>query len=257
MFTRDSDSKVAIRLYSTYYQPIMSVVLGSYFTAEVNVISWNKAYSVFPLPTFIQRTCYLLSSWTKGTTNSAQVLSRRGLNVQGVMWPEDNRRNHPIRRRRRIGDRFTWTIPFDTREVQTSKTPDYVLEYACFEVYGLATDFADIDDENGGVRNYTLWMEMLDSKVLKYRYTYGEDEMRDFFMARLHASTIIELLKLNAAERPTEYREILNNTRDIDLDLRDFDPPASWTYRDDDIPKWYKAFEKHNPERVDSEQMAI
>ena len=259
IFTRDTDGKVAIRLHSAS-QPVQNIVIGTYFTAEVNIISWNKAYSVFPLPTFILKTCYLLQSWDERTANSAQVLSRRGLNVQGVMWPEDNRRNHPIRRRRRIGDRFTWTIPFDTREVRTSKTPDYVLEYACFEVYGLATDFVDIeyhDDENGGVRNYTVWMEMLDSKVLKYRYTYGDDDMRDFFMARLHASTIIELHKLNAAERPTRYREILHNTRDIDLDLRDFNRPASWTYRDDDIPKWYKAFEKHNPELVDSEQMAI
>ena len=255
MFTRDSDGKVAIRLWSTYYQPIIFVVTHSYFTAEVNVVSWNKAYSVFPLPTFILKTCYLLKSWNECTVNSAQVLSRRGLNVQGVMWPEDNRRNHPIRRRRRIDDRYTWKIPFDARNVQTSTTPDYVLEYACFEVLGLGTDF--FDDEEGEVRNYIVSMEMLNSKVLKYSHAYGDDEMLEFFMARLHAATVLEIHKLNAAERPPDYVHILKTSFNIDYDLRDFNPPTSWSYRDDDIPKWYKAFEKHNPELVDSEQMVV
>ena len=238
----------------------MSVVLGAYFTAEVNVISWNKAYSVFPLPTFILKTCYLLSPWIKGTANSAQVLSRRGLNVQGVMWPEDNRRNHPIRRRRRIDDRYTWTIPLDTRKVQTSKTPDCILEYACFEMSGLATDYNNneyYDDEDGEVRHYFIEMEMLISKVLKYSYAYSGGKMSEFFKARLHSSLILELHKLNAAERPTNYCQILRNPSNINLDLMNFNPPTTWTYRDNDIPKWYKAFEKHKPESVDSEQMAI
>lgn len=39
-----------------------------------------------------------------------------------------------IRERRRIDDRYTWTIPFDTRKVEYSKRPGYVLEYSCFKI---------------------------------------------------------------------------------------------------------------------------
>ncbi len=50
------------------------------------------------------------------------------------MWREENGSNHPIRNSRLVGDRFTWTIPFDTKHVTWSRTPDYILEYADFAI---------------------------------------------------------------------------------------------------------------------------
>ena len=258
MFTRDTDVKSAIRLHITYESPVCTVVREAYFTAEVNIISWNKAYSIFALPTFILKTFYLLQVWderTERTANAAQVLSRKGLRVQSVLWPEDKRRNHPIRARRRVGDRYTWTIPFDTRKVQTSKTPNYVLEHACFECVGLDGEYDDeepYDDLGGEIRHYFLSIEMLESRVLKHSYTFGDYDMDEFFKARLHASTILELRKLNAAERPPDYEQILLHPSDIiHYTLGGFNPPASWTYRDDEVPKWYKAWEMHKPEKDD------
>ena len=255
MLTRDTDVKRAIRLHMTEEPPIYNVFREAYFTAEANIISWNKAYSMFALPTYVLKTCYSLSAWVERSANSAQVLSRRGLNVQGVLWPEDKRRNHPIRERRRVGDRYTWSIPFDTRKVQTSKTPDYVLEYACFECIAIGGEYDDNEpyrDIGGEVRHYYLGMDTLESKVLKYSYTLRDFDMRAFFNARLHASTILELHKLNAAERPAGWEQILlNPSHTINLALRGFDPPPSWTYRDDEIPKWYKAWEMLNPEEAD------
>ena len=211
---------------------------------------------MFALPTCILKTCYSLQAWDERSTNSAQVLSRRGFNIQGVLWPEDKRRNHPIRERRRVGDRYTWTIPFDTRQVQTSKTPDYVLEYACFDYIDVDGEYNDkerYDDTSGEVRHYYLCMEMLESKVLKYSYSLPDFAMREFFRARLHAATILELHKLNAAERPAGYEQILlNPAHTIDFALREFNPPTSWTYRDDEVLKWYKAWGMLNPEEADS-----
>ena len=257
MFTRNTDVKSAIRLHMTNDPPLYNVVREAYFTAEANIMSWNKAYSLFALPTFVLKTCYSLQAWGERSSNSAQILSGRGLNVQGVLWPEDKRRNHPIRERRRVGDRYTWTIPFDTRKVQTSKTPDYVLEYACFGCIALDGEYDDkepYDDLGGQVRHYSLNMQMFEAKVLRYVYSFGEFSMQKFFEARLHAFTILELHKLNATERPPDYEEILLITSDmIYYALEGFIPPASWTYRDDEVPKWYKAWEKHRPEEADSE----
>ncbi len=136
IYRKDAESKIEIRLCvtSSWCLPIQTILYHIPTTAALNFISWNKAYSIFPLPTFIQHKCYSLQDWREWDREALRTQSQRGWNVQGVMWPEEQRHNHPIRERRRVGDRYTWMIPFDTRRVEWSKTPDYVLEHACFRV---------------------------------------------------------------------------------------------------------------------------
>lgn len=249
-FKRESDSRIVIVLHVTNCPPPQSILLGTNTTGEVNIISWNKAYSIFPLPTFIQRKSYLLQGYDGLTENAVRHHARRGLDVQGVMWPEEKRRNHPIQKRRRIGDRHTWTIHFDTRSVEVSQTPDYVLEHTCFT---MNLDVSYDDDRwyhapKEDVRHYTIQANTLQSKVLKHTYLYGVDDMGEFFSRRLHSFTVLELRKLDPAKRPTNYDQILGNLDDIDGLLGDFERPASWRYRDEDFPRWYKAFEMYKPE---------
>ena len=249
-FIRDADSKTVIFLHITNCPPAQIILQTADTTAEVNIIGWNKAYSVFPLPTFIQHKSYMLQYCDAYAGKSVQKLCRNGWNVQGVMWPEEKRSNHPIRERRRIGDRYTWVIPFDTRKVEWSITPDYVLEHACFKM-DLSMNYDDdkiYDREEEDVRYYTIEAKTLESKVLKHNYVYGEDDMKNFIFPRLHSSTVLELRVLKSEQRPTNYDFILGNLGDIDGALGDFDRPASWRYRDDEFPEWYKAFEKYKPE---------
>ena len=251
-FKRDADSETWISLQITNCPPAQCILQATDTTAEVNIIGWNKAYSVFPLPTFIQHKSYMLQHCDEYTEESVRELCRSGWNVQGVMWPEEKRSNHPIRERRRIGDRYTWVIHFDTRKVEWSKTPDYVLEHACFKM-DLSMNHDDdklYDREEENVRYYTIEAKTLTSKVLKHSFVYGEDDMKNFIFPRLHSSTILELRKLESEQRPTNYDYILRNLGDIDGALADFDRPASWRYRDDEFPEWYKAFEKYKPEWI-------
>lgn len=248
-FKKDADRKFEIRLHSTTCLPAQYILEISSSTAVVNILSWNKAYSVFPLPTFIQHKSYLLHDLDKSARQSARKYSQRGWDVQGVMWPEEKRRNHPIRERRRVGDRYTWTIPFDTRKVEWSKTPDYVLEHACFEMdLSMNYDNEEFQYRNQSVRYYVIEANVLESKVLKHTYVYGGVDMIDFFFPRLHSFIISEIYKLDPAQRPTNYKQMLEYPGNIDGALGDFDQPASWTYRDDEFPKWYKAFEQYQPE---------
>ena len=102
------------------------------------------------------------------------------------------RSNHPIRKRKCVNDAYTWIITFDTRKVEWSKTPDYVLEHACFKM-NLSRNFddkTDYDCMGEDARKYTFWAEKLESKVLKHTYLYGEADMMDFIFPRLHASTV-------------------------------------------------------------------
>ena len=175
------------------------------------------------------------------------------MNVQGVMWPEGQRSNHPIRERRRVGDRYTWMIPFDTRKVEWSKTPDYVLEHACFQINSQSVNYNDNDNVfyhygMEDARNYTLTARVLESKVLKHTYTYGGEAMIKFLLPRLHSSTVFELRRLSPRQRPANYNQIMQDRGDVENADVEFDRPASWTYRDDEFPAWYQAFEKFSPE---------
>lgn len=89
----------------------------------------------------------------------------------------------------------------------------------------------------------------LTSKVLRHVYSYYyEDGSRDFLDVKLFTSTVSELHKLNPAQRPNNYDKILRECSDIDVMLEEFDPPASWTYYDDEIPTWSKEYEERYPE---------
>lgn len=249
-FKRDSDSTLTIFLRLSKCPPVQLILWDASTTAESNIISWNKAYAPFPLPTFIHNKGYLLQEYDERTEQAVRTQSDPdGLDIQGVMWPEDRRLNHPIRQRRRLGDHHTWTIPFDTAGIEVSKTPDYVLEHACFTM-DLDAEFDDdkmnrVQQER--IRQYTIEMATLESKVLKHTYVCSVDDMKTFFSRRLLSFTLFELRKLDPAQRPTNYDEILRNPGDIDRLLGDFERPASWRYRDEEIPRWYQAFEKYKP----------
>ena len=211
--------------------------------AGLSILSWNKAYSLFALPTSIRYKSYLLNNCDDegDTGKAARIESKRGWNVQGVMWPEEKSSNHPIRERRRVGDRFTWTIPLDTKQVEFCNTPDYVLEYSSFKMG---------ETERGDLPYYKITAFILESRILKYTYLYGEYSLvSDILVPRLRSSTLLELHKLDPALRPANWNQIWRARHDfwepppLPWDLP-FDPPASWTYRDDEFPAWYHAFEK-------------
>lgn len=247
-----ANHKVVIHLSVTRLTPVQSILSDNVTTMEVNFLSWNKAYSLFPLPTFIQYKSYLLRQWDDVTRLAAQSDSRNGWKVQGVLWPEEKHRNQPIRERRRVGDHYAWIIPFDTRKVEWSKTPDYVLEHACFTMDQISDDDNNDDDDDytdpKDVRSYTIKATKLESAVLRYTYLCGDNRMRDFILRRFRSFTILELRMLDPAQRPANYDQILTRPWDIDGALDGFEPPASWRYRDDELPKLYEAFEKRKSE---------
>ena len=61
-------------------------------------------------------------------------LLKNGWKFDGIMWPGDQCPNHSIRDTRRVGDRYTWIIPLDTRPVQRSKISNSVLENSYFGI---------------------------------------------------------------------------------------------------------------------------
>ena len=119
-----------IRLFATVNQPIQPILKSCSFTAAVNLMSWNKAYSIYPLSTFVQHKGYKLVGGRYKVVGdklfcfSLEIYSFRKGNFQALIQTQEHHNGHPIRQHRMIGDEFTWAIPFDTKNVQWSEIPD-------------------------------------------------------------------------------------------------------------------------------------
>ncbi|KAL8850395.1 MAG: hypothetical protein Q9221_004627 [Calogaya cf. arnoldii] len=109
------DHFTEIQVITAAEVPIHAILNSFYTTVVVNIISWNKAYSVYPMTTFIQKRGYLLQPLDDYSTSLVIKYTNRGWKIQETMWPEDERLNHPIQQFRRIGDRYTWTILLNIR----------------------------------------------------------------------------------------------------------------------------------------------
>lgn len=145
--------------------------------------------------------------------------------MQEVMCLEERRLNHPIRTYRRVGDRFAWKMPFDTENVQQSTIPDYVLEYACFQMQsrrlGMHYDYQVFTYE------YTDW-------ILKYRYLSNSCMLR-FFHENTYQREMDQSAKSVVSASTTGIRKRSHRVRhgwggSISLDA--------------EFPDWYSEWER-------------
>lgn len=218
----------------------MQAILRSFYsTAVVNFFTWNKAYALFALPTFVHHKGYLLKPVDDYLSHLLEKYCRRGWRFQETMWPEEMTSDQPIQTTRRVGDEFTWIIPFDTSCVNWSNTPDSVLEYSNFKVIQLSESR----------RNYEVSAHLFKSEVLRHQYLYGDlsqmENRRSWMMflgERVDALTVLELYKLAPEARPERFSDFPENRSSMQNCMRNRPKPDSWTYWDDEIPKWYHAW---------------
>ena len=159
-----------------------------------------------------------------------QVRSSRRGELQGAARSEERRphTNHPIRNSRRVGDKYSWIIPFDTTYVADSETPDYVLEYAIFTLKkGFSPTSESLDTAK--VKFYVVGLAPYAAATLCYRYTFGNWHWIAFLESML-ASKVHE-------------RPLLKNPGYV--------RPDGWTYWDDYIPDFYWAWEKSKAKKKD------
>jgi hypothetical protein len=127
VFTESGDPDLSVRL-----------LLRFSTTAELNFITWNKAYCLFPLATLIKRNCYPTDDFYEDIAEDLEELALEGLQPKCCPSTESSILPHhdaSITDVRRIGDRYTLTMELDTEGVQTSEMPDGVIESATFQLY--------------------------------------------------------------------------------------------------------------------------
>ena len=90
--------------------------------------------------------------------------AKQGWELYDILHQEDKRFNHPIRRHRFVGDRYTWSIPLELQGITAPSTPESVLEMSEFKI---GKDEYEQEDEEC----YTIRTGPLEIFGLKYRYT--------------------------------------------------------------------------------------
>ncbi|MCJ1267056.1 hypothetical protein MMC22_006941 [Lobaria immixta] len=205
--------------------PLQAILRGFYSTVVVNFFAWNKAYSMFPLHTFVHHKGYMLKPLNNHFSTLLEKYSRRGWKFQNAMWPEEISPNQPIEGTRRIGDEFSWMIPFDVSNVKWSKTPDSVLEYASFDVH------LEDRDEGTEKKHYTVTAFHFFSDVLRHEYLYGvSGHWLDFLGERVDELTRLELYKMAPEARPVRPAALQGPDAPMYGCMEGHKKPDGWTY---------------------------
>ena len=214
-------------------------------TTVINVITWNNAYAIFPYSTFVCHKGYLL-------TNSAEYLDplmkkyeERGWDLQFILGSETEMARYSTQSTRRVGDCYTWTIPFDTRGIKRSRTPDSVIEYSVFYIDYVSRPPSTLS------AHCEIAASGFDTPALRYQYSCetfsatGRDWMTTL-ENRTDLWVLLEVLKLEPNARPPSFRHLISPDTDrtwVRELLVNFKQPPSWTFCDDFVPQWYKAWE--------------
>lgn len=244
---RHNLTEAQIQLVSTPRQPILAILKGFYMTLVVNVISWNKAYALFPQPSFVYHKSYLLKDMNDYIGRLLAKYDERGWKCYDILWPEDEVSNRSMIVDRRLGDRHTWTIPLDTSGVARPAIPDMVLEYSTFRL-------EKCPKKNPDLGHYKIKPRHFDSMVLKHSYLTSNlrHTEKEFWMSfagpRLERLSYLELCKIPPSRRPRRIQDAMDDVQAgpgacfcvLKHHLGSLQLP---TY-DFEIPKWYAEWER-------------
>jgi hypothetical protein len=116
-----SASDLKIQIIENVNVPVVAILAGFYATHVVNIITCTTAYSVFPIPTFVHHSGYMLKSPERACMPPIMCKwETRGWEFHGPLQPEEDSPTHSFQRVRRIGDRFTWKISLGTPDLDLS-----------------------------------------------------------------------------------------------------------------------------------------
>ncbi|KAI0127585.1 hypothetical protein BJ170DRAFT_722824 [Xylariales sp. AK1849] len=237
-----------VRLITTRILPLQAVLTGRNDTLQINFISWNKAYSIFPRITFLDLKTVQLQEFDKNTGRRLKFYSRYGWKVQ----------TEPVTARelsgptsRRVGDRYTWMMPLDTWMVWQPHTPVSVLEYSGFDITKpeeyLGTHYNTWAEFERSLK-YTIRAKLFTSNVLRYRYTSGP--LLKLGPA-LERNTLLQLCKLD-----TKTRNQLIGA-DVPAQISayrlQFKHPEGWDYLDVEIPRMLEKLDVDEEDEEDEE----
>ncbi|THV72800.1 hypothetical protein D6D28_03706 [Aureobasidium pullulans] len=251
-----------IRFHLTRTLPLHSILTDCAFsTAHVNIITWNKAYCMFPNVTFIDRRMYFLHNPDEALGQILSKYSAHGWRTsEWVDYDQTKGCNKPgIRENfRRVGDSSSWVIPLNLHKIRTPESSDSILESCTFQI------FPDSGPQKSrhavtGLKTFSIGAQIFSCCMLKHNYTFHTPDASwsRFLRENLSRMIMLEILKTGDAD-------LIARTRQPDFMLGDhkccpllrtrprFQRPEGWEYVDHMIPSWLEEWKSARRNRTGS-----
>lgn len=161
----------------------------------MNVISFNKAYCLFPRATLEERRS-LLSWSSQGRSNRRQEgldkYSARGFAMLNYLEEDEFITSHRGRSfpfgPRWLGDIDTWVINLDVQGVQFPPSPDPSAATRICDPVVTTSFFMRYDDNDGAIMDFSV----LESPVLRYSYVIIDDGMTHHLSRAVLAKALLK-----------------------------------------------------------------
>jgi hypothetical protein len=245
-----------VQLFRVSGPPIAVILQNIRTTWDACFITWNKAYCLFPVSSFITHEPFLLAPLKEVTTpdEEGKVLATRehltrahewGRRIKTGLWQLDTgNKLVPLKELgpyRQLGDKHSWIINLDTKGVKSNPDrPDFLLE-------NMRTFLRHTHDDSP-VSYLDPSHYFIESCVLRHAYIACDfsnaahhpacmclpDERKTHeqgvqqLLKMLQEATVVQLMMLDEDKMPAEYAAIMADSFKANDAMGTFEVPDDW-----------------------------
>lgn len=171
-------------------------------------------------------------------------LRTQGWRSEDMRWPEYSRGTayQHASLARLVGDRASLIVPLDTKLIQHSLKPDYVIENNQF-ILQHASPASDAPREN-----FYFDTNLLESVALQYSYTCSYP-CRTFIFHMMQRWSWLECRALEREDMPPDWQGAVPSTASTISFPEGFELPRCWNYADRLLPVWYEEWNRKGDRR--------
>lgn len=252
--------------------PLEGLLSRCYLTGNANVITWHKAYSIFPHATFVQRKLYALRPSDHMFAGYLNVYRREGWKLEDVIRPLSDRRAPTklygprlpgcMLNDRQLGDADCWTI-----NLCDSLGPN--LSRASSVGPNIELNMFRISSSRCGMSGYRspcfpLRLEIFGHPMLRFSYLFQRRDWKSALRNRLDDMLLLELACMDDKDRPDVFITYAVNATPDHRFIKEFIRDSNWDpavnsiegipidrdYADDMLQKWFNDFYRQRPEHA-------
>ncbi|KAH6973768.1 hypothetical protein BKA56DRAFT_734470 [Ilyonectria sp. MPI-CAGE-AT-0026] len=259
-FTSKERKGLELRVTRTPGPPVQHIMASSPTTACVNFVSANKAYSIFPRPTFIQRQLAPLRSLDDELNARLKKLRQHGWSSRDVLWPGDHGGHGTLPQftgLRRVGDSSTLVIQLDPiTQFRIKRFPESAIDYSQFNIamFDPVDSRADWSAQNRlpptSLQNMippTAFIkvegEAVRSPALCHSIVASDPVWESYLRGQLNFWAWNEWYRLDDDKRPEQDPDAVPFSSELVVP-ENFAFPASWDHADDEVPHWYREWKE-------------
>ncbi|KAL4731222.1 hypothetical protein ACLX1H_000184 [Fusarium chlamydosporum] len=239
VFCRDTAPNLYIVIRGTREPPIIEIINKAATTADLNFISWNKVYSLLPIPTVVHHKFYPLKPFDTSLGQALRQRAKWGWTTRDLLWPDLTTQFISATGCRQIGGRRSLIIKLGN-DPPGHYAPDYSLEGSVYSVSWK-------DTSSGRRLSITIRLGP-NSHALSYPHTNGEvgDSCQDwekFLRDRLDRWAYVEIAKMEHDQQPPGFYHMAPGKYRVSIPAT-YEVPETWDYADDQIIPWFQEWER-------------